>query len=274
MSDAAVRLERVLERPDLPAFELPARLAEAYGGPLGIVAPSIYANFVASVDGTVSLPGDRESGRIISLASAADRFVMGLLRAFADAVLIGAGTYRKARRALWTPSHICPDFAAEFAQVRQRLGLAPQPRLAIVSGSGRLEPGPALEQAMVLTTPAGEAELRRSLPATAEIVVLPGERLRAADMVEHLREGHFERVLCEGGPGLFGELVNGGFVDELFLTVSPQLFGHSDGDGKKAIVEGVDIDGTQLELTSLRRQASHLFMRYSVGARRVLTIGG
>lgn len=273
MSDAAVRLERVLERPDLPAFELPARLAEAYGGPLGIAAPSVYANFVASVDGTVALPGDRESGRIISLASAADRFVMGLLRAFADAILVGAGTYRKSPRALWTPAHICADYADEFAQVRQRLGLAPEPRLVLVSASGQLEPGPALEQAVVLTTRAGEEPLRRSLPSTAEIAVLPGERLGAADVMQHLRVSRFERVLCEGGPRLFGDLVQGGFVDELFLTVSPQLFGRRDGDGKKPIVDGADFAGMALELTSVRRHGSHLFTRYSVGARRVLPIG-
>lgn len=273
MSDAAVRLERVLERPDLPAFELPARLAEAYGGPLGIAAPSVYANFVASVDGTVSLPGDRESGRIISLASAADRFVMGLLRAFADTILIGAATYRKSRRALWTPAHICADYAPEFGEIRQRLGLTPEPRLTIVSGSGELEPGPALEQALVLTTRSGEDTLRHSLPGSAEIAVLPGERLGAADVMQHLRTRRFERVLCEGGPRLFGDLVQGGFVHELFLTISPQLLGRSDGDGKKALVDGVDFAGTALELTSLRRHVSHLFLRYSVGARRVLPIG-
>jgi riboflavin biosynthesis pyrimidine reductase len=272
LNDAAVSLERVFERPGLPAFALPDRLAEAYGGTLGIATPSVFANFVASVDGTVALPGERESGRIISLASRADRFVMGLLRAFADAILIGAGTYAKARRALWTSSHICPELAPDFAELRQRLQLAPQPRLVIVSGSGKLDPGPALEQALVLTTRAGEAELRRSLPGTAEVVVLPGERLAAALVMECLRERRFERALCEGGPRLFGELVQAGYVNELFLTVSPQLFGRSAGDGKKSILDGVGLDVTSLELTSLRRHGSHLFTRYSVGPRHVLTI--
>jgi riboflavin biosynthesis pyrimidine reductase len=272
LNDAAVSLQRVFESPDLPAFELPKRLADAYGGTLGIATPSVFANFVASVDGTVALPGEHESGRIISLASRADRFLMGLLRAFADVILIGAGTYAKARRALWTSSHICPEFAPDFAELRQRLQLAPQPRLAIVSGSGKLDPGPALEQALVLTTRAGEAELRRSLPRTAEIVVLSGERLAAALVMERLREGRFDRVLCEGGPRLFGDLVQAGCVHELFLTVSPQLFGRSEGDGKKSILDGVNLAGTPLELTSLSRHGSHLFTRYSVGPRRVLTM--
>jgi riboflavin biosynthesis pyrimidine reductase len=272
LSDAGLRLERLFESPSLPAFELPARLAETYGGTLGIDKPSVFANFVASVEGTVALPGERESGRIISLASRADRFVMGLLRGFADVILIGAGTYAKARRALWTPAHICPELEPDFAELRQRLQLAPQPRLAIVSGSGKLDPGPALEQALVLTTQTGEAELRRSLPSSAEVVVLPGERLGAEPVMRHLRQNRFERILSEGGPQLFGELVRARVVDELFLTVSPQLFGRSAGDGKKAIIDGVDMDAAALELTSLRRHGSHLFTRYSFGARRMLTI--
>lgn len=268
-----LRLERVLERPELPAFELPIRLAEAYGGTLGIATPSVFANFVASVDGTVALPGDRESGRIISLASRADRFVMGLLRAHADAILIGAGTYEKARRAQWTSAHICAEFAPDFAELRERLQLDPEPKLVIVSGSGSLEPGPALERALVVTTSAGAERLRPSLPATSEVAVLSGDRLGGVAVMQQLRQRRFERVLCEGGPRLFGELVQSGCIDELFLTISPQLFGHDAGDGKKALLDGVNMNGVELELRSLRRHGSHLFTRYSVGARRVLSIG-
>ena len=272
MSSAALRLERLLERSAPPAFELPSRLAEAYGGQLGISRPSVYANFVASVDGVVAVPGDQESGKIISQASRADRFVMGLLRAFADAVLIGADTFRKTPRTLWDSPTICPDFAAEFAQVRARLQLPPRPQLVIVSGSGRLEAGPALEDATVITTRAGEASLRRLLPGSARLAVLEGERVSSADVMRVVREAKFERLLCEGGPSLFGELVSAGCIDELFLTVSPQLFGRSAGDGKKALLEGVDLGGIPLELQSLRRDASHLFLRYSIGERRVLTV--
>ncbi|HYU63230.1 MAG TPA: dihydrofolate reductase family protein, partial [Verrucomicrobiae bacterium] len=55
----------------------------------------VYANFVSSIDGIVALEaGTAPSGGIISGRNEADRFVMGLLRAFADAVLVGAGTVR------------------------------------------------------------------------------------------------------------------------------------------------------------------------------------
>jgi len=76
--------------------------------------------------------------------------------------------------------------------------------------------------------------------------------------------GH-RRILCEGGPGLFAELLAAGLVDELFLTVSPRLFGRWTGDGRKALAEARDLGGTPLALLSVRRNGGHLFLRYRCG---------
>ena len=50
-------LERCFEREGLPCFGLPDDLAAAFGGDFGLDRPELYANFVASVDGVVALPG-------------------------------------------------------------------------------------------------------------------------------------------------------------------------------------------------------------------------
>ncbi|MGH9107722.1 MAG: RibD family protein [Acidimicrobiales bacterium] len=50
-----VRLEAIYEAPGLPGCGLPRGLAERYGGDLGFEPPSLYANFVASLDGVVAL---------------------------------------------------------------------------------------------------------------------------------------------------------------------------------------------------------------------------
>jgi riboflavin biosynthesis pyrimidine reductase len=76
-------------------------------------------------------------------------------------------------------------------------------------------------------------------------------------------EGH-ERVLTEGGPSLVGELIAENLLDELFVTVSPRVFGRAPGDDRKSLVHGVELLGTPLELTSARRQGSHLFLRYEL----------
>jgi len=54
-------LERLFEREGLPLFGLPAALAATYGGDFGLSRPELYANFVSSVDGVVTLAGAGES---------------------------------------------------------------------------------------------------------------------------------------------------------------------------------------------------------------------
>src|ERR1041385_6749728 len=116
-------LESLYEGTGLPAFSLPPALAASYGGPLGFATPVVIANFVASVDGVVALPGAAESGHIISRSSAADRFVMGLLRATSDALVVGAGTFRKAPGYKFRAEGIYPEAASAFAEARRLLGL-------------------------------------------------------------------------------------------------------------------------------------------------------
>jgi hypothetical protein len=121
-------LTRLYERAGLLAWGLPGALAAAYGGDLGLGQPCVYANFVASVDGVTALgPGYPSSGSAISGHDPADRFVMGLLRACADVVLIGAGTLPATPGHLWTPGHVCPAAADGYAALRRGLGACRRP---------------------------------------------------------------------------------------------------------------------------------------------------
>jgi riboflavin biosynthesis pyrimidine reductase len=262
-------LDLLYERPGLPAFGLPGALAAAYGGDLGIAAPRAYANFVASVDGVVALGGEVESGGVISGHSEADRFVMGLLRACADAVVVGAGTFRRAPGHLWTAEHVYPAAAGAFAELRVRLGAAARPLFVLVTAGGAVNPShPALERdALVVTTAAGRARLAGRLPASARLTSLEGERLSVAEVLAMLRAEGVRRILSEGGPSLIGRFLAEGALDELFLTRSPLLVGRQEGDRRKALVEGVDLAGAKrasLELLSARRHGSHLFLRYAI----------
>ena len=149
-------IERLFEAPELPRFGLPPALAALYGGDFGLPRRTLYANFVASADGVVALPEEGESGRVVSGDSEADRFIMGLLRACADAVVIGAGTFRKAAGDLWYPESVFPAQAALFAELRQQRGLRDRPLLVIVSTSGNIDPRqPALRDCLIVTTPRG-----------------------------------------------------------------------------------------------------------------------
>ncbi len=256
-------LELLFEREGLHAPGLPPGLAIRYGGDFGIARPRVYANFVSSVDGVVALRDGGESGRVVSGGSEADRFVMGLLRAFADAVVIGAGTFRHASGDLWNADHAYPEAADLFAELRDDLGLPLQPRLVVVTASGEMDLGqPALAGALIVTTRAGDARLRGAVPVGARVAVL--DPVRPATLMGLLHAEGLRAVLTEGGPSLVGELLRDGVVDELFLTLSPRLFGRTASDGRKSLVEGVDLAGRETELLSVRRDGSHLFLRYAL----------
>jgi riboflavin biosynthesis pyrimidine reductase len=263
-------LEVLYEASGLPAFDLPEELAAAYGGSLGFSEPRLYANFVASLDGVTAIAHERQSSHLIAAASAHDRFVMGLLRACSDAILVGANTLMASPRTLWTAEHAYPLAAPLYAELRRLRGRPAQPTLAVLSGSGRIDPHhPGLtERTLILTSEPGAARLGNALPASATIVRIGSEAsLDPAAAVEVLRaEGH-ALILCEGGPTLFGALTAADLVDELFLTLSPILAGRATPDSRLALLESVEfLPGRTVgcNLLTLRRSGSHLFLRYEL----------
>jgi 5-amino-6-(5-phosphoribosylamino)uracil reductase len=77
---------------------------------------------------------------------------------------------------------------------------------------------------LVITCESSPANRRRALiDAGVEVVVAGDELVEANDCLAALDERNLRRVNCEGGPRLFGSLVNADVVDELRLTVAPLL---------------------------------------------------
>src|SRR5919201_4219163 len=143
--------ETLFDAPDLPAFDLPAELEALYGR-FGLPEEVLVANFVSSIDGVVAIPEVAKASPVISGGHLADRFVVALLRASADAVLIGAGTYR-AHGGPWTAERALPELGEAFAELRTKLGLPSEPTLVVVTRSGSLGPmRPLLRGAIVATT--------------------------------------------------------------------------------------------------------------------------
>jgi riboflavin biosynthesis pyrimidine reductase len=247
---------------------LPAALAELYGGELGFPEPCLFANLVSSLDGVVALgPEHPSSGSAISGRAPADRFVMALLRACADAVLIGAGTLRATAGHRWLPEHVYPAATAQFAELRRSRGLLLQPELIVVTASGRLPvEHPALQAgAVIATTTAGAARLRDQVSAGCTVLELgDGASVHPEALLEAMRVRGHTAILSEAGPHLIGQLVGAGVLDELFLTVSPVLAGR-DGTRRDGLVSGLELlpdRREEAELISVRHQASYLFLRY------------
>ena len=262
-------LECVYEVRELPAFDLPSPLGDLYDGRHGFTRPRVYANFVTSLDGTVALPSVQASPSVISGHNEADRFVMALLRASADAVLVGASTVRAEPGHSWTPKDVYPKADKAFALLRHQLGLSERPELFILTATGDLDPGVRAlrEGAVVLTTRAGETKLRGVVEKSSIVRVGQGDRIDVSDVLDIIRSRGHDLVLTEGGPTLFGQLVSLELVDELFLTISPLLTGRSAIAERPGLIRGVDLLPKGLprpKLLSLRRSGSHLFARYSL----------
>lgn len=253
-------IERLWEEAGLPEQELPAQLRDLYGGGIGFLpGPRLVTNFVETVDGVVAIPELEKSNALVADDSAADKFVMGLLRALADVVVIGSGTLLSSPTGTWQPHKVFPRAADAFAS------LGPT-AVAVVSSGASLDPGhPVLQHAVLLTTHSGAEQFGDVLPDV--VAVNDGEwvDLRAAVDVLHGR-GH-SLVLSEAGPTIFGSLLAEQLVDELFLTVSPVLAGRLTLGGRLGLVEGVELlpqARVAGRLLSVGRSESHLFLRYGL----------
>jgi riboflavin biosynthesis pyrimidine reductase len=148
----------------------------------------------------------------------------------------------------------------EQRERRKRIGLSHDPLMVIVSGRLDLPWDASLFTdggGRVLIFTASEAEP----PETAtslRIVRHKGFVNLAEALLQLRRERGIRALLCEGGPGLHGELEGGGMVDDLFLTTAPKLAG---GEAPR-IVEGKLPSVVDLELAWLLEEDGELFARY------------
>jgi riboflavin biosynthesis pyrimidine reductase len=261
-------LELLIEQTGIPRWEMPDELERLYGGPLGFDRPSMVANFVQTLDGVVAIPGLPSSNTLIAAGSAADRFLMGFLRACADLVLIGTGTLLASPTGTWRPDHAYPSAAAHYRELRQTRDLPEQPEVAIVTGGHSLDPThPRLGRgALVLTTRPAAAAIAPSLPAATELVAVnDGEAVDLAAALTLLHQRGHHLILTEGGPTLLASLLAADLLDEIFLTLSPVLAGR-DGNPRLALIEGLELlpeRDQALTLQSARRNRGHLFLRYA-----------
>jgi riboflavin biosynthesis pyrimidine reductase len=244
-------------------------LLRLYGGALALKPVALYANFVQTIDGVVALPGVESSGSVISGKNPADRFVMGLLRATASAVMVGAGTLRDTPLHHWTADHVYPEMVNEWAKLREAMGLTAQPRLVVITAGGDIDVAhPAIRGgATVLTGAAGAAKLDGILPDGCELKAWDTERVPLGDALAWLRAQGHARILSEAGPTVMGQLLEEDLVNDVFVTVSPVFAGRNIG-ARLGLVAGVELlPGRRIEpgVTGVRRSGDYLLLRYSLG---------
>jgi len=234
--------------PDLAGALDDTALADHYSAAAD--QPWLRVNFVASVDGAVTVDG--KSG---GLGGEADRRVFDILRTLCDVVLVASGTVKKEGYGA---------MVVDDVSVAQRVanGLKPQPTFAIVSGSLDLDPASevfakAPVRPIIFTT--SSAPDNEALAKVADIVVCGEKTVDPSDLVQVLIGRGLGRIHCEGGPSLFGSLLAADVVDELCLTVSPLLAGGDAGRIAKAELP----EARAMRLAGVLRADDTLLLRYT-----------
>lgn len=216
--------------------------------------PWVFLDMVASVDGAATV-----SGRTGALGGEADGLAFSRLREWCDVVLVGASTVR-------VEDYGPPRPRAEARQRRTERGLQPVPRLAVVTASGVLDARSRLfaeaHRPLVIVPEDVEPARVAHLEESAELRRHgAGGVADLAAAFAALAEEGVVRILCEGGPTLNRYLIEHSLVDEIFLTISPQLVGAS----AHRIVEGLIPQAPlAVELVELREHRGELLTRYRI----------
>lgn len=271
-------LETLYEAEQGVGVSLPPDLATLYGYlqlPTHQGRPYVIGNFVSTLDGVVTLniPGQAGGGPISGF-NPHDHLVMGLLRAAADAVVVGAGTLRAVPQHRWTAAYVAPAYASTYQELRERLGKPEPPLNVIVTARGTVSLDLPVFQSgevsvLLVTTTQGEARLREQcVPPSVQIVAVQASgNLRPRTIIQavsRVRPGQV--LLVEGGPQLLGDFLAEQILDELFLTLAPQIAGRDASTERPGLVAGHRFAPESPlwgRLVSIKRGESHLFLRYA-----------
>jgi riboflavin biosynthesis pyrimidine reductase len=255
--------------------------------PLGFPAPPpdrpwIFGVVVVSANGVVAWrrrdarddPVREILGDETRLDRRADRRLMRYLRTIGD-VGIGAQTVREQPTLILSPQEPGDERAPELYAFRVARGLSHHPRNIIYSLYGRVPPQhpmlttPGLST-IILTTPAGRAELtRRGIRDAAVIVeplLEPGGLARAH---ARLRAEHGVRyIACEGGQTLFGALRAARLLDEVFLTTTDVLVDRAAHEGVLTTFDFAAEGATLVAEGRLEPAGVYTFKRWRFGGTR------
>jgi len=218
--------------------------------------PFVFINMAMTADGKIATA----NRAVATFGSPRDHEHLLELRATVDSVMAGARTVDSAG------INMGPG-PARFRRLRLKNGLAEYNLRVIVTGSGSLNPDAEVfkhrfSPIIVLTTGRVSKTKLRQLQSVADEVKVFGRReinFRAALQWLHQR-WNVKRLLCEGGGELNDALFRAGLVDELHLTICPQIIG---GRNAPTIADGKGFlrlkAALPLQLKSFKRLENEVF---------------
>ena len=195
--------------PDVPRGNLTSdsEWTAAYAWPEELTGPWVRANAVMTLDGCIA----GLDGKSASISTPADRRMLGVLRRDSDVILVGAGTVRAEN---YGPA------TRPLAIVTRSMDLPLD--LRFFTTTTRDSP-----RSFVLTTGQAISAASQDLIDCLNVIDCGATEVNLMSGLKELADLGLKRIHCEGGPELLTHLVENGLLDELLLTISPQILGGS-----------------------------------------------
>lgn len=222
--------------------------------------PLIFTNFVSTVDGKVQVL--ENTSKYWPIGSEKDFNHLLDLRARSDILVHGKGTALGFRHLDRLSSNL-------FQKKRLKYKKSPILPYMVVSSTpdDSLIPflkNPPQQKAILATTYAGNVP--ETLAKDVEVLRLGEEKVDIKRLVKYFSDKGYEKVLVEGGPKLLGSFLNEGFLDEIYLTIAPKIFGNLPGK-TLSLIEGVLFPAEKvkhLELVSVKKAGDEVYLRYKI----------
>lgn len=196
--------------------------------------PYVTLKYAMTLDGRIATAtGD---SRWISCAES--REWVHVFRSQVDAVMVGSGT-------ALTDNPLLNVRGEAWERCGGTRGRHRQPIRVVVDGGLQLTPEAAMfatgcgedergGRVIVAGVKGKNSEGARALRlAGAEVVEFESEggKVPVGEVLEYLGEAGVNHILCEGGGGLAGVLVEGGWVDEVVVFIAPKIVGGVNAPG-------------------------------------------
>lgn len=225
-----------------PGEEVPLEglyLSERFGPPAERARTFVYANYIESLDGRISLPNPQTAKRGVppAIANARDWRLFQELTAGADAVLVSGRYVRDLPEvsAQSFPVSDKPEYA-DLSRWRRARGLSPQPAIVIVSASLDLPPlNPLSESGRAVYVATGDAaDPRKTAIVKSQGVrvlgVGSGVRVEGRPLIDALTRESHRNIAIIGGGQMLRALVADDALDRLYLTLACRILGGTSFD--------------------------------------------
>lgn len=232
-----------------PASANAPRIEDAYAWPSS--GTWVRAMMVMSLDGAIT----GADGRSGSISSATDRAIMKEVRRLSDVVLIGASTMRAEK---YSPMKTVPENVA----ARREQNLDDAPVTAIVSATLNLPWDlPAFSEShrkpIVITTTDCDEDAADVAEAHCELVRVAGIDQDPGVIIDALTQRGLNRIICEGGARLLGDLTRANRIDEFDVAVSPTF-----ANNGQALLHADLGSPVRLTLSRVLEDEGFIFTRY------------